>query len=62
MRNVVYRMALPACLAALIVAGLYAYCTKDLPPMDVFRNSARHAELHVFPNSSHMPFYEEPQA
>jgi proline iminopeptidase len=21
-----------------------------------------HAELHVFPNSSHMPFYEEPQA
>ena len=24
--------------------------------------AARHAELHVFPNSSHMPFYEEPQA
>ncbi|MCP1505504.1 proline iminopeptidase [Pseudomonas marginalis] len=24
--------------------------------------AARHAELQVFPNSSHMPFYEEPQA
>ncbi|WP_413469384.1 alpha/beta fold hydrolase, partial [Pseudomonas lactis] len=24
--------------------------------------AALHAELHVFPNSSHMPFYEEPQA
>ena len=24
--------------------------------------AARHAELHVFRNSSHMPFYEEPQA
>lgn len=24
--------------------------------------AAPHAELHVFPNSSHMPFYEEPQA
>ncbi|WP_420897132.1 alpha/beta fold hydrolase, partial [Chromobacterium haemolyticum] len=26
------------------------------------KSAARHAELHVFPNSSHMPFYEEPQA
>jgi proline iminopeptidase len=25
------------------------------------KHAARHAELHVFPNSSHMPFYEEPQ-
>lgn len=24
--------------------------------------AAKHAELHVFPNSSHMPFYEEPHA
>ena len=24
--------------------------------------AATHAELHVFPNSSHMPFYEEPHA
>jgi proline iminopeptidase len=26
------------------------------------RQAAPHAELKVFPNSSHMPFYEEPHA
>ncbi|WP_413737689.1 proline iminopeptidase-family hydrolase [Sodalis sp. RH21] len=26
------------------------------------KQGLHHAELHVFPNSSHMPFYEEPQA
>ena len=45
MRNAVYGIALSACLALLAVAGLYAYCTKDLPSMDVFHDPARHAEL-----------------
>lgn len=37
----------------------------ELTPACAMRmNLALHgrAELHVFPNSSHMPFYEEPQA
>ncbi|MDL2266467.1 transglycosylase domain-containing protein [Desulfovibrio sp. OttesenSCG-928-G15] len=32
-------------MAVLAVGGLYAYCTKDMPRMEVFRNPAKHAQL-----------------
>ncbi|MDL2267436.1 transglycosylase domain-containing protein [Desulfovibrio sp. OttesenSCG-928-G15] len=44
------RKILKILLATMIVTasafgGLYAYCTKDMPPMDVFRDPAKHARL-----------------
>jgi proline iminopeptidase len=43
---------------ALITTGLH----DELTPACAVRmkQAMPHAELHVFPNSSHMPFYEEP--
>ncbi|AJQ96490.1 proline iminopeptidase-family hydrolase [Gynuella sunshinyii] len=50
------RLTLPA----LITTGQHDELTPACASR--IREGLPHAELHVFPNSSHMPFYEEPEA